>query len=306
MFSSNLREGYSMRYHNYLKRRQQEKNRRAGYRRRAARRKREARNAFNKKSTDVVQRYYSQSYHSNANASSTAIAAAKNNWEEKNAEMQTIEEDERDALKKWYKLRDGDNKAWNEEIRARGKAKVKDELKTWDERVDQFVYSIKGVLSNLKTIETYCPKAENLDSLYMNVLDKSNYSVHHIDNAIEKTMKKASIAHRLASYYDNNDYYNDLLYYVKWIYWLMALFCVLSLFVTGQWRNIKTYVFLLIILIFPLAILGPVITFANTNISKVKISTLYMTFVIMAALIVSMLYFSGNYAMPTEKIPQPQ
>ena len=77
------------------------------------------------------------------------------------------------------------------------------------------------------------------------------------------------------------------------------------LIMSGQWRNIKTYVFFVVLAAFPTLILQKGITWANTNISQVKINTLYLIFLIMGGLIVSMLYYSGNLAMPTEKITQP-
>ena len=77
------------------------------------------------------------------------------------------------------------------------------------------------------------------------------------------------------------------------------------LIMSGQWRNIKTYVFFMVLAAFPTLLLQRGVTWANTNISQVKINTLYLVFLIMGGLMVSMLYYSGNLAMPTEKIIPP-
>ena len=78
------------------------------------------------------------------------------------------------------------------------------------------------------------------------------------------------------------------------------------LFMSGQFRNVKAYWFFIVLLAFPTLALQPIITWANTNISQVKINTLYFIFLIMGGLVISLLYYSGNYAMPMEKIQQPQ
>ena len=53
---------------------------------------------------------------------------------------------------------------------------------------------------------------------------------------------------------------------------------------------------------FPTLLMKPIVTWVNTHVSQVKINTLWFSFIILGSLVVSMLYYSGNYAMPNEKI----
>ena len=155
-------------------------------------------------------------------------------------------------------------------------------------------------MNSFQSLESYCPGAEKLNIKYMSVIKDDNVES-------KKLIRQAQIDERMASYYNNNNYYNDILYYFKWVYWVLFLLCFVMLIMSGQYRNIKTYIFFIVLAVFPTLIMKHGITWANTNISQVKINTLYLIFIIMGGLIVSMLYYSGNLAMPTEKItPPPQ
>ena len=74
------------------------------------------------------------------------------------------------------------------------------------------------------------------------------------------------------------------------------------LFMSGQYRNVKTYVLIIILAVFPTLLMKPIVTWVNTHVSQVKINTMWFSFIILGSLVVSMLYYSGNFAMPNEKI----
>ena len=219
-----------------------------------------------------------------------------NAYSDLKAKAATIQTRLLDAKKTWYKSANKESQ-YKTELGYESKLKAQEKTNEWKIEYGLLSQAIEDSFFNIKSLEAYCPNAENLDVQYLSLIDNDN-------KEIKKTIKQAHIDHRLASFYDNGDYYNDLLYYVKWVYWIMFLFCAVNLFISGQYRNVKTYVFFIVLAAFPTLIMQPSITWANTHISQVKINTLYFGFLIMGSLIVAMLYYSGNFAMPTEKIPQ--
>lgn len=219
-----------------------------------------------------------------------------NAYNELKSNAETIQTKLLDAKKTWYASA---NKAeqYKTELAEESKVKAREKTDDWKVEFDLLYKAIEDGLLNVKSQESYCPNAESLDIQYRKLTENKNKN-------IKKTIKQAHIDHRLAGFYDNSDYYEDLLYYFKWVYWVMFIFCIVMLFISGQYRNVKTYVFFIVLAAFPTLIMQPTITWVNTHVSQVKINTMYFSFLILGSLVVSMLYYSGNYAMPTEKIIQ--
>lgn len=214
------------------------------------------------------------------------------------ADSKTIDTRVMNLKKIWYKSANKEDQ-YKKEVEHQAKAKAREKTKEWKLEFDQLYSSIDSYLKKIKSMEEYCPQTEYMAQKLKSITNEQTKEKKNI-------IKQADLDNRLTSFYNNNDYYEDLLYYIKWLYWVMVLFCVVMLFMSGQFRNVRTYIFFIILFIFPTVILQPVITWANTNISHVKLNTLYLIFLIMGGLIISMLYYSGNYAMPIEKIQQPQ
>ncbi len=221
---------------------------------------------------------------------------AYNKYADFRSKSETIDADKRQAKKDWYISADKQSK-YNEEVGWEAEAKAKAITDKWQNDFTLLYNNIENNYHHIKSLEKYCPGAEKLDIKYLSLIKKDNVES-------KKIIEKANIDQRMAEFYNNNDYYNDILYYIKWLYWVLFLFCVIMLFMSGQYRNVKTYLFFLVLAIFPTVILNNVITWANTNISQVKINTLYFIFLIIGGLTVSLLYYSGNMAMPTEMIKQ--
>jgi len=219
-----------------------------------------------------------------------------NAYSEMKAQAATIQTRLLEAKKTWY-VSAYKKTEYKDELGEESKIKAREKTANWKVEFDLLHHNIEDGLFNIKSLEAYCPNAEIMGQQYISLTKKKN-------DDIKKTIKQAHIDHRLAGFYDNSDYYEDLLYYFKWIYWVMFLFCVVMLFMSGQYKNVKTYVFFIVLAAFPTLIMQPVNTFINTHVSQVKINTMYFSFLILGSLVVSMLYFSGNFAMPTEKIPQ--
>ena len=202
-----------------------------------------------------------------------------------------------EAKKKWYdsagKVSDG---TYNKELELESKIKARETTGEWKIKFDMLYNALKDNFNTVSSLEKYCPKAEVLSQNYTSLTDKTN-------DKEKETIKQANINHRLASFYDNNDYYEDLLYYFKWVYWVMFLFCIVMLFMSGQYRNVKTYVLIMVLAAFPTLIMQPTITWVNTKINPVKINNMWFSFIILASLVVSLLYYSGNYSIPNDTNP---
>lgn len=222
--------------------------------------------------------------------------AAYNAYRSEIVKSQTIDADIRQKRKAWYESADKLSQ-YNDEVGLEAEAKAKAVTDKWDSEFKLLYNNIENNYHHIKSLEKYCPGAEKLDIKYLSLIEKDNVES-------KKLIRKANIDQRMAEFYNNNDYYNDILYYIKWLYWVMFLFCVIMLFMSGQYKNVKTYLFFIVLAIFPTVILNNVITWANTNISQVKLNTLYLIFLLIGGLTVSLLYYSGNMAMPTEVIPQ--
>ncbi len=217
-----------------------------------------------------------------------------NAYSDLKAQAATIQTRLLEAKKTWYKSANKESQYGNE-LESESKIKAREKTADWKIEFDMLYKSIEDSFNNITSLETYCPRAESLSQKYNLLTSKEN------DNT-KKTIKQANINHRLAAFYDNNDYYDDLLYYFKWVYWVMFLFCIVMLFMSGQYRNVKTYVLIIVLAAFPTLIMQPTITWVNTHVSQVKINTMWFSFIILGSLVVSMLYYSGNFAMPNEKI----
>ena len=217
-----------------------------------------------------------------------------NAYNELKANAATIETRLLEAKKTWYDSA-GKTKQYNTELKSESEIKAREKTDNWKIEFDLLYKAIEDSFNNITSLEKYCPQAENLTLEYLNLTGKKN-------KHIEKTIKQANIDHRIAAFYDNNDYYEDLLYYFKWVYWVMFIFCIVMLFISGQYRNVNTYVLIIVLAAFPTLLMKPIITWVNTHVSQVKINTMWFSFIILGGLVVSLLYYSGNYAMPNEKI----
>jgi hypothetical protein len=225
-----------------------------------------------------------------------AETAAYNTYVALRGDKETIDARKRAAKKGWYTSADK-LLQYNEEIGLEAEAKAKVVTDKWNDEFTLLYNNIENNYHHIKSLEKYCPGAEKLDMKYLSLIKGDNVEA-------KKLIEKANIDQRMAEFYNNNDYYNDILYYIKWLYWVLFLLCVIMLFMSGQYKNVKTYLFFIVLAAFPTVILNNVITWANTNISQVKINTLYFIFLIIGSLTVSLLYYSGNMAMPTEMIKQ--
>ena len=199
-----------------------------------------------------------------------------------------------EAKKTWYDSA-GKIKQYNSELESESKIKARETTDDWKGKFDLLYKALEDSFNNISSLESYCPRAESLSMKYLSLTEK-------INDKTKKTIKQANINHRLAAFYDNSDYYEDLLYYFKWVYWVMFLFVIVMLFMSGQYRNVKTYVLIIVLAAFPTLLLKPIVTWVNTHVSQVKINTMWFSFIILGSLVVSMLYYSGNFAMPNEKI----
>ena len=190
-----------------------------------------------------------------------------NAYAELKTQAATIQTRLLEAKKTWYSSA---NKLtqYNSELVSESKIKAREKTDDWKIEFDMLYKAIEDNFSNITSLETYCPRAENLSKQYVSLTHKQN-------NNTKKTIKQANINHRLAAFYDNNDYYEDLLYYFKWVYWVMFLFCIVMLFMSGQYRNINTYVIIIVLAAFPTLIMQPSITWVNTHVSQVKINTMW-------------------------------
>ena len=217
-----------------------------------------------------------------------------NAYSELKAQAATIQTRLLEAKKTWYDSA-GKIKQYNNELESESKIKARETTDEWKIQFDLIYKSMEDNFNNISSLENYCPRAESLSKKYLSLTNKVN-------DQTKKTIKQANINHRLAAFYDNSDYYEDLLYYFKWVYWVMFLFVIVMLFMSGQYRNVKTYVLIIILAAFPTLLMKPIVTWVNTHVSQVKINTLWFSFIILGSLVVSMLYYSGNFAMPNEKI----
>jgi len=247
------------------------------------------------------------SKHRSCSASMTDSERAKcdeevrlyNEYDRKKAQKVNMDQEIKTAKEAWYKAAfNNDLSRYDADAKREGKIKAKEIVNEWKINFDQIYNSIENTSNLFQSFEAYCPTAEKLDIKLLSIIKDDNLES-------KKLIKQSHIDERMATYYNNGDYYNDILYYIKWLYWVLFIFCFVMLIMSGQYRNIKTYVFFVVLAAFPTLLLQRSITWANTNISPVKINTLYFIFLIMGGLIVSMLYYSGNLAMPAEKIIPP-
>lgn len=103
------------------------------------------------------------------------------------------------------------------------------------------------------------------------------------------------IEKRLAQYNEKEiNEMDKILIWFKIIYWIGFVVIIFLLFKFKQWRNIKVYIFLLLIIFLPTLLLKPLINVITKEFFKDKVSINYILYICLLVVFIFGLYFFGK------------
>ena len=110
-----------------------------------------------------------------------------------------------------------------------------------------------------------------------------------------KYVENNNLYSRLAYYnMKEEDTYNDILYWLKIVYFILFFVVGYIVFQSPLWKNIKTFIFLFLLLLTPTFFISSITTFINTEFIKTKIKAIYAIYFIVAVLFIALIYVTAN------------
>ena len=129
---------------------------------------------------------------------------------------------------------------------AKFKKQAQKQVKDWNDYIEPKWKDIENKILYYKGLFPY---KDNVKVVYDNYKDKYSTLVNQVQN----TTNKKNVNYRLAHFYNyNTSVVNSLLWWLKVIYWIFYVIMVVLFIVKRQFKDVKTWPFILIAGLFPL------------------------------------------------------
>ena len=196
------------------------------------------------------------------------VAKADFNWKTKNEEENDNTEDD---------VRSADNEAMAQNY--------------WNNIKGYIVKLIKDIDSSIQYYDAqymYNNRINEVDQMQQ-IYEKNLISEKH------KYVENNNLYSRLAYYnMKEEDTYNDILYWLKIVYFILFFVVGYIVFQSPLWKNIKTFIFLFLLLLTPTFFISSITTFINTEFIKTKIKAIYAIYFIVGVLFIGLIYVTAN------------
>ena len=168
-------------------------------------------------------------------------------------------------------------------------------IKGWDTIFNDYFEDIKNLIHYYESQYHYVPQLKDMNVIYK----QKNKTLY---NDLEKAVNDSNINIRLTNYYnDTSEYQRIINEYLKVLYWIVfAAFILLFIFM-GGWRNIKTYAFIITLIIFPIFLINPLIGFVFSKMQHVAIDYFYLGIGALIIIVFSFLSYFNNLALSSLK-----
>ena len=159
--------------------------------------------------------------------------------------------------------------------------------------------------TDIDNVKNNINELRKLNNFYKIIIDKSKANQyyleankHHDEILKEKTNdynNTNKINKRSAQYNQKEvDEMDKILIWFKVIYWIGFIVIVFLLFKFKQWRNIKVYIFLLLIIFLPTLLLKPIVDVITKEFFKENVSVNYILYICLLVIFIFALYFFGR------------
>jgi hypothetical protein len=126
------------------------------------------------------------------------------------------------------------------------KTQAQNKVNDWKKQMDVSFAIIDNGLNYWESQYVY---KENVGAVFNNY----NNLYTDLSSKVEETRGKNNVENRLATFYNaNTTIVNSVLYYLKILYWVFWVIMIVILFIKKQFKNVKIWAFIILILIFPI------------------------------------------------------
>ena len=180
-------------------------------------------------------------------------------------------------------------------LKKRHNEEAEDIVKGWDTIFNDYFEDIKSLINYYESQYVYVPQLKDMNVIYK----EKNKTLY---NDLEKAVNDSNVNIRLTNYYnDTSEYQRIINEYLKVFYWIVfAAFIILFIFM-GGWRNIKTYAFIITLIIFPIFLINPLIGFVFARMEHVAIDYFYLGIGVLIIFVFSFLSYFNNLALSSLK-----
>ena len=156
-----------------------------------------------------------------------------------------------------------------------GDATIHDELKRTKQHIDRIKVEVDSKIDILNSMANNKSAIHNANILYRR--EKTN-----LKNKYDKESRENKINKRLVDFYNkDNDFKKTIIGYFKTIYIFLIGLSVLTIVYKKQYRNIRNYIFLLILFIVPTFLVKRIYKIIISVVGHTKLDILYLTAIIL-------------------------
>tara|TARA_B110000444_G_scaffold260844_2_gene309533 strand:- start:134 stop:868 length:735 start_codon:yes stop_codon:yes gene_type:complete len=215
---------------------------------------------------------------------------AKQDYEKATYEKGNIKNRFNQAEKKYY-VEKNDESGYNSVLKTRHLAEAKEITKKWKDLFDDKYDDIMDLIKYYNSQFHYVPQMNDMEKIYKEKNDK-------LYGKIEEDINKSNVSKRLADYYDNLSNIQYLVnYYLKYLYWGLYIVMIGFFIYKKQYKNIKTYPFLIFFGVFPYFFLNKFVSIVYKNMSHVQIDALYLTLLFAVGIIFAVISGLSNLVL---------
>lgn len=203
------------------------------------------------------------------------------------------------AEKKYY-VEYNNEPGYNELLKKRHLAEAKEITKKWKDLFDDKYADIMDLIKYYNSQFHYVPQMNDMEKIYK----EKNEELY---GKIEEDINQSNVQKRLADYYDNLSNLQYLVnYYLKYLYWGLYIVMIGCFIYRKQFKNIKTYPFILFFSIFPYFFLNKFVSIVYKNMNHVQIDALYLSLLFAIGIIFAVIVFLSNVVLKKKQLsPMP-
>jgi hypothetical protein len=156
-------------------------------------------------------------------------------------------------------------------------------------------------IKRISTLKAYLDSQNYFKNNIVDSYETYKYRLNNYKHKIDETTKKANIDNRMANFYNDKSqtlayWSNGILYYV---YLILVVVSILLFVIKKNYKNIKMYPFLLLVVILPFFIHDIYEIILNMT-RHVKMNNTYFVFTLFSLFLILTLYLTAN--LPKKKL----
>ena len=215
---------------------------------------------------------------------------AREDYEKAKYEKGNIKNRFNKAEKTYYVEHDNEP-GYNDLLKRRHLAEAKEITKKWKALFDDKYADIMDLIKYYNSQFHYVPQMNDMEKIYQ----EKNKELY---GKIEEDVNNSNVQKRLADYYDNLSNIQYLVnYYLKYLYWGLYIVMIGFFIYRKQFKNLKTYPFILFFGLFPYFYLNKFVSLFYKNMNHVQIDALYLSLLLAIGLIFAVIASLSNVVL---------